>query len=282
MTDDREGNRRQNFEATWRSQDLDRLLKAIAPIMRLSPKKRDRLLRDYRVAPFDDDDEMDLREKLDFFLHGCSVLEVGFKAGVLSDPEDRCLKELRPVLSDPQVQLYFGPDRYPLVLPGELLARLTTKGAQPEDRFEPAWFGKLLAMNDRFRDPQLDDFLSLVDSFWIEGFHFQKLRKIATDRDAIVKALITPQADRKIDQRALVGLERFLFFCADLVDIIAEAPRADLGDAAFNLYRYWFSDAVSDNVDEVVEGALNALADGGSLARLPERKALRNLFARAA
>lgn len=280
MTSERDLARRGNFDDTWRSQDLNRLLRAITPIMQVTARKRDRLLRHHRDETVDDDDEMDLRAEMDLFLHSCSMLEVGFKAGVLADPNGRSIELLRPVLADEAVAAYYGPKRYPLVLPSEFLKRLDSKELTPDEPYEPAWFAKLVALNDRFRDPQLDDFLMLVDSFEIDDFDFSDLKAVAGSRKAIVTALVTRHDDREIEQRALVGLERFLFFSGDLAELMAGAPAGDLEDAAFNLYRYWFQSRRRSNLAGVVDDALAALS-GGPVERLPERRELQSLFERA-
>src|SRR6185436_6870389 len=76
--------RHDNFDQVWRIYGFDEKLADLAPVMARSASERDWLLRHHSVAKMTNRDEIRLRATLDALLHGCGVLEAGFRAGALA------------------------------------------------------------------------------------------------------------------------------------------------------------------------------------------------------
>lgn len=270
----------ENLERLWIQYRLGESHKILVHVLERRTEGREKLLRHHRNGEVVRTCEIDLRAEMDQLLHGCSILEVGFRAGMLDDFDGRCQRTLYPYLIDSSVRRYFEY-RYPLRLPAKLRERIERGKVRSEEPREPAWFARLLRLDASFRDPGLDRFLSVVDDFEYGDLNFDSLRELARDRDLLLDAVATPRFDRSPEKEALAGLERFLFFCRDLNNVIETAPSPSLTTAAFYLYRYWFR-IRSGRLEEVVSSALSSLNESaGDIDALPERNSLHDLFERA-
>lgn len=282
--------RRENLEDVWRLYRIDALLAALTPVLTLAPATRDELLRDHRIRPVRNSDEIRIRDTLDSLLHACSLLEVGFECGALADPELRCCGTLAPLLRLQEVRDYYD-QRYPLTLPLRLLQRIDAKNLVPESDFQASWFAELLNLDASFRNDQLRTFLRIVDGFRYNRVNggvrntdidFESLEALVRSPDLLILSVMQPLETSSRTQQALVGLERFLLFCGDLRQLLDSAQEPVLADGVFHLYRYWFAErrgALAHVVDDAL-AALTAKGTNLSLNDLPERAALESLFNR--
>lgn len=220
------------------------LTEALAPLAAMTPRERDWVLRHHTTADVEGEGELYLRQALDELLHMCGVLNAGWCAGVLSEegwpriPRD----DLLTLLELEEVRTYFG-ERYPLLHMKPFLQRLGGN-LQRSLLFEPSWFAALLRLDASFRDGRLDDFLLVVDGYWLDSnnVHFGTLKDAVQDGQQIIEAVTNPWDERTCLQGVIGGLERFMIFCDDLQDLLdAASGKADLQEAAFLLYRYWFT-----------------------------------------
>jgi hypothetical protein len=258
------------------------LFDALEPVLDMPIHARAHLLRNHREHGVYNGTEITRRDQMDDLLHGCGIIEVGFRAGVVEIDTPEFAARLLTVLQDPAVRDY-SENHYPLRLPRHLRSRLERRSVGDDLPPQTAWFARLLSLDRSFQDSQLDRFLRLIDWFNYSGLNFHNLRETARERAALLDAVATPRDDRTATQEALAGLERFLFFCRDLHHLMDAAATPDLAQSAFDLYRYWF-DTRRDELQEVVDNALTALAvdDEAVLEDLPERRRLDALFQRAA
>ncbi|ESX20343.1 hypothetical protein X747_29065 [Mesorhizobium sp. LNJC384A00] len=154
------------------------LTEALAPLAAMTSRERDRVLRHHSTADVVDERELYLRQTLDGLLHMCGVLSAGWYAGVLSEegwpriPRD----DLLMLLELEEVRTYFG-ERYPLLHMKPFLQRVGGN-LQTSVLFEPSWFAALLRLDASFRDSRLDDFLFVVDGYWLDSdkVHFDTLK----------------------------------------------------------------------------------------------------------
>jgi hypothetical protein len=272
--------RQNNFKDIWRSYGIDKLLTALRPVVAMPPEQLDWLLRHHRTGSIRGKFEIQRRDAVDNLLHACGILEVGFQAGAVAVAEGSFMVELASVLRIEQVRAYYI-ERYPLALPSKLLLRIDVQDLQPEASYLGSWFAELLNLDATFRDGQLATFLRIVDGFHYGIVNFGHVRALARGKDALIKAITKPRADRSRAEEALAGIERFLLFCDDLLQLLTEAGDPVLEDAAFQLYRYWFV-ARRSALAEVVDDALTALMSSSALLsdreELPEEMALKALF----
>jgi hypothetical protein len=272
-----------NFEDVWRGYNFNRLLAAFEPVGALEPSERGELLHRYRIGYIIHSDEFRRRDQLDDLLHACGVLEVGFAAGVLADPEGRCQEALAPVLTMPEVRNYsLGAGPFPLI--ARLSQRIASGDLMPNVEARADWFAALLGVDSALREDDLRALLTIVARYEYDGANFGDLKRLARDRDALLEAVTTPDEDRSRTQQALAGLERFLFFCDDLENLLGQADDAWLEQLTFQLFSRAFT-ASPTALPGLIDDALSALSGEQEFqlsAAGPERQALENLVLRAA
>jgi hypothetical protein len=275
----------QNFDQVWRVYGLDKRLKTVRQLFDMPRAARARLLRDHREEGISSPKEWKFRDALDFALHGASMLEIGFAAGVLADPRRRVEARIVPLLKLPEVRTYFE-DHYPILLPSQLLLRYHP-AAGPTRSTEPelSWFGSLLAMDARFHDDQMDIFLSIVDGYVFEDddveIDFAAIRRAAKSPKRLIRAVMRKRPERSALDYALAGLERFILFSSDLTELLAAPVRPALADAAFNLYRYWYA-ARSKELGKATQDAIVALSERNETFASDHAAVMQALFDRAA
>lgn len=275
----------ENFTHVVRQYNLEPKLRRVSILLNASTVRREVLLRDYNVDPVTNPWEINFRIALDEVLHACGIIEIGLDIGVLDDTKKFGKKHILPLLQLPEMRAYYE-EYYPIPLPTLYRHRLENQGKLSKrksgaGRQSLLWFSRLLEADRLFRDVRLEELLWIVDGYWLEGFNFQALRQYAKKQKNVIDAVSTPQSRRSVEQRVLVGVERFLLFCSDLRRLLTTSESDKVSSKTFDLYRYWFR-ARSGELGEVCDIVLGHIGKStGPMTGHPERRDVEAMFNRA-
>lgn len=272
--------RQENLVQVCHLYRLDKRMKDLMPLLHMSPRDRNRLLRHHETAAISAE-EAPVRQWLDKLLHLCGVLETGWRSGALAERKPLVPATLIEIVHLPEVRAYYC-ERYPLAHIEGFLERVRGEGST-SIYFEPTWFAALLRLDANIRDKKLVRLLMIVDGYWFDETSYRTLRSNTKSKTSIIDAVITPADERTPLQSALAGLEAFALFCDDLQSLLNEVQdKRELQDAAFNLYRYWFL-VRGEELKELIERAVSALSTGSERidAQFRSQNSIELLFKRA-
>jgi hypothetical protein len=202
------------------------------------------------------------RDAFDYLLEYYSLLEIASLIRYVPDPLppaelDAALKNL----SHPAIKQYYER-HYPLMLPRLLRARLTGKWQAVEsgDRhLAHELFARFLGiLNHLTEDEEIEVFQWFLDG-GTRGDH---------DIDDTIKILRNPRETFQTLQsrpkrgdharKSVHGAQKFLGFCAELDQLLADADKTPLfRSAMWTFHSYWF-----DRIEDSIAGRLEKMLDG--------------------
>jgi len=195
--------------------------------------------------------------------HYCDLLHIGLNVGALAPVEELSIR-LRPYLGrrGATVQLPFLSDsseaanllRVDVEIDLSPLDSLLSLLAAPAPRSTPsaAWFARLLSLDAKARSEDLGAVLTYVNAT-TSRTTFDALPTFDISEKVLLEAIATPAEKRTPSERAVAGVEAFIYFNVDLVNLMyGLASPIAVRESVFGLYRHLFAmptlNAFVDNV----------------------------------
>ena len=203
-----------------------------------------RVLRDYRLKPIRDRDEVRMRDGLDELLDFYGLVELASVARYVPDelPGEFKAAAIKR-LSIPEVRHYYE-ELYPLALVTQLRQRLAEKTCvELVGNRQPSYeFMRFLDLTEALawdEDAQL--FLRLLDDYVIGDISWVSVRHVLERPDEILRHMSVDPANWTTLQRAVQGFRQFMVFCSEFHDLLVTLqlmPPFQRG--AWQHQAYWF------------------------------------------